>query len=144
MKSIMTGLPFFFAQDEFRVHLEEFFRFHRQLGKEIAGFLVNSAKPGLMYGVLDPFDLFNPRFIGFGQELDDGNLVAHDQPVSAGHIDTLVEALLDRGQITEQQKRDHDREKGQDGAHFLALQVTPDQVEVFHSSGSVDKRPLFK
>ena len=129
---------------ELGIHSQIFRRLDRHLGEKIGGLLVDAAKPGLVYGVLDAVDLLDARFVGLGQQLDDRDLMTDDQPVQAGHVDTLAEALADRTQVTEQQERHQDGQQGQQRTHFFAHQVAPDQVEVLHTSGSVESWPLFR
>jgi len=113
-------------------HVQEFLRHDGHLREEVLGVLVNAAEPRLMRGQGDAGDPLHPRFVGFRQGLDNGNLVAHHQAILAGQGHAAGERLFDRRQKTEQNKRHHNREQRQDRAEFLPLQVAPDQVQELH------------
>src|ERR1017187_669764 len=72
------------------------------------------------------------RLVGFGQGLDDRDLVPGDQAVLPGHADATSEGLPYGGQEAEQNERHHNREQRQDCAEFLALEVAPDEVPILH------------
>src|SRR5207247_8186211 len=78
------------------------------------------------------------------QQLDDGNLLAHDQAVRLGHRYPAQERLLHRTQQPEKHEGHEDRQHRERGAQFLPFQIGPDEVEEFHFTGSLLSWPLLR
>ncbi len=126
------GLLLFRREDEFRVHVEEILRYHRIFHKEVLWLLVIAAEPRLMGDERHPGNAFHPLFVAHRQQLDERDLVSHDEPVRAGDFNLPEQGLLDRAQKGKQNEGHENRKQSQRGAQFLALQIAPDQVQVFH------------
>ena len=80
----------------------------------------------------DAGDFFHARLVRLRQELDERNLVAHDEPVGAGELDAADERLLDRAEQAEEHERHKNRQQRERGAEFFPLQISPDEVGEFH------------
>src|ERR1039457_925706 len=87
-----------------------------------------------MRGDGDPRNALHARFVGFGQGLDNRDLVPRHQAVLPGHADAAGEGLPNGGQEAEQDERHHNREQRQDCTEFLALEVAPNEVPILHQT----------
>ena len=68
--------------------------------------------------------------------LDERDLVAHDQAINTGYINSGVERGLDSHQKSKQKKRDRDGTDSEDRAGFLAKQISEDEGEVLHETAA--------
>jgi len=78
----------------------------------------------------------HPHLVALGQELDDRNPVADDQPVCPGDFDPADQGLLDGRQEAEKDECDDDRKKRQQGPQLLPPQIAPDQGQELHRRAS--------
>ena len=136
------GLLLFRVKNDFGVHGQNFFRHGRHLREEVFWVLVNASKPGEVGGGGDAGDFVNALLVTGGQGNDEGNLVADDEAVGAGHGHAADQGLFDGGDQPEEHEGDENGKHREERAQLAALEIAPDEGKELHGFASFQSWPL--
>jgi hypothetical protein len=111
---IEKGLPLFVGNLELGEEVAIGVGVYGELGKEVLGLLVDGAEPGSEGRFGNVIDLAQAFLIGEGERHDQRDLVADDQTIDPGDVDTGVECGLDGHQQAKEKEGDGDRADSED------------------------------